>query len=95
MATPNGEHHDAIRVALLDDEDLVGTGFRMVLGVQPDIEVAGEAKAEMTRWNCWKPATPAWSSWVSECRGWTAWRRPAASAQTAAARRYRASGPIA
>ncbi|GAB1820761.1 response regulator [Herbidospora sp. RD11066] len=32
-----------IRVLLVDDQELVRAGFRMVLGAQPDIEVAGEA----------------------------------------------------
>jgi DNA-binding NarL/FixJ family response regulator len=32
-----------IRVLLVDDQELVRTGFRMVLGAQPDIEVVGEA----------------------------------------------------
>lgn len=32
-----------IRVVLIDDHDLVRTGFRLILGGQPDIEVVGEA----------------------------------------------------
>jgi DNA-binding NarL/FixJ family response regulator len=32
-----------VRVALVDDQELVRTGFRMVLDAQPDIEVVGEA----------------------------------------------------
>ncbi|GII75060.1 DNA-binding response regulator [Sphaerisporangium rufum] len=32
-----------IRVVLVDDQELVRAGFRMVLGAQPDIEVTGEA----------------------------------------------------
>ncbi|MFC4056020.1 response regulator [Actinomadura syzygii] len=32
-----------IRVALVDDQELVRAGFRMVLDAQPDIEVVGEA----------------------------------------------------
>jgi DNA-binding NarL/FixJ family response regulator len=33
----------AIRVILVDDQELVRTGFRMVLDAQPDIDVVGEA----------------------------------------------------
>ncbi|WP_307827346.1 response regulator transcription factor [Planomonospora sp. ID82291] len=32
-----------IRVMLVDDQELLRTGFRMVLGAQPDIEVVAEA----------------------------------------------------
>lgn len=32
-----------ISVVLVDDQELMRVGFRMVLGAQPDIEVAGEA----------------------------------------------------
>ena len=34
---------DVIRVVLVDDQELVRTGFRLVLGGQPDIDVVGEA----------------------------------------------------
>ena len=33
----------AIRIILIDDQELVRTGFRMILTGQPDIEVVGEA----------------------------------------------------
>ncbi len=32
-----------IRIVLIDDHELVRTGFRMILGQQPDVEVVGEA----------------------------------------------------
>ncbi|SDQ78491.1 response regulator transcription factor [Quadrisphaera sp. DSM 44207] len=32
-----------VRVVLVDDQDLVRTGFRMILGVEPDLQVVGEA----------------------------------------------------
>jgi len=32
-----------IRIALVDDQELVRTGFRMVLDAQPDMTVVGEA----------------------------------------------------
>jgi DNA-binding NarL/FixJ family response regulator len=34
---------EPIRVVLVDDQELVRTGFRMVLDAQPDIDVVGEA----------------------------------------------------
>jgi DNA-binding NarL/FixJ family response regulator len=34
---------DMIRIVLVDDQELVRTGFRLVLGGQPDMEVVGEA----------------------------------------------------
>lgn len=37
------EEAPPIRVALVDDQELVRAGFRMVLDAQPDIEVVGEA----------------------------------------------------
>ncbi|MFC6082279.1 response regulator [Sphaerisporangium aureirubrum] len=32
-----------VRVVLVDDQELVRAGFRMVLGAQPDLEIVGEA----------------------------------------------------
>lgn len=43
MGTPNGERIAMIRVVLVDDQELVRAGFRMVLDAQPDIQVVGEA----------------------------------------------------
>lgn len=33
-----------IRVALIDDHELVRTGYRLILSAQPDIEIVGEAE---------------------------------------------------
>lgn len=40
---PEATRLDAIRVAIVDDQALVRTGFRMVLESEPGIEVVGEA----------------------------------------------------
>lgn len=42
MATPHVDPGAIIRVVLVDDQELVRAGFRMVLDAQPDIEVVGE-----------------------------------------------------
>ena len=33
-----------IRIALIDDHELVRTGYRLILSAQPDIEIVGEAE---------------------------------------------------
>jgi DNA-binding NarL/FixJ family response regulator len=43
VGTPHGERAALIRVVLVDDQELVRAGFRMVLDAQPDIHVVGEA----------------------------------------------------
>jgi len=40
-STPSGER--PIRILLVDDQPLLRTGFRMVLGAEPDLDVVGEA----------------------------------------------------
>ncbi|GGK86351.1 DNA-binding response regulator [Sphaerisporangium melleum] len=41
--TASHDAREGVRVVLVDDQRLVRAGFRMVLGAQPDIDVAGEA----------------------------------------------------
>lgn len=41
--TPTERTHVTIRVMLVDDQELLRTGFRMVLQSQPDIEITAEA----------------------------------------------------
>lgn len=38
-----GNDNGQIRLALVDDQELVRAGFRVILGAEPDIEVVGEA----------------------------------------------------
>ncbi|WP_430645269.1 response regulator [Agromyces sp. GXS1127] len=39
---PGGSEGDAIRVLVVDDQALVRTGFRMILEIEPDLDVVGE-----------------------------------------------------
>jgi len=43
MSEPAGRGVSGIRIVLVDDQELVRTGFRMVLDAQPDMTVVGEA----------------------------------------------------
>uniref|UniRef100_UPI0003750025 response regulator n=1 Tax=Saccharomonospora saliphila TaxID=369829 RepID=UPI0003750025 len=43
MSGETGGARGPLRVVLADDQDLVRAGFRVILGAEPDIEVAGEA----------------------------------------------------
>ena len=79
MRGPTRDRPTTIRVLLVDDQELVRTGFRMILEDVPDIEVVGEAAdgaAAVTRPPRLRRTS---SSWTSGCRSWTASRRPAAS----------------
>lgn len=40
----DAESPEELRVLLVDDQDLVRAGFRVILGAEPDIEVVGEAR---------------------------------------------------
>ncbi len=44
----------SVRVVIVDDQELIRTGFRMILAAEPDIEVVGEAStgAEAVRATC-------------------------------------------
>ena len=42
-ATADSGEQRPVRVLLADDQPLLRTGFRMVLGSEPDLDVVGEA----------------------------------------------------
>ena len=44
MTDPMAEADRPIRVLVVDDQDLVRSGFKMILGTYPGIEIGGEAK---------------------------------------------------
>ena len=41
-----------IRVAVVDDQELVRSGFVVLLKSAPDIDVVGEAGDETAAWDC-------------------------------------------
>lgn len=43
MSGDNGGNGARTRVLIADDQEMVRTGFRLILGTQPDLEVIGEA----------------------------------------------------
>ena len=62
---------------LVDDQELMRMGFRMVMESQTDMEVVGEAGNGREAIDAGAPhATRTSSSWTSGCPGSTASRRP-------------------
>ena len=65
-----------IRVVVVDDQELVRSGFAMILDAEDDIEVVGEADDGDTAVEVPTGCDPTWCSWMCACRGWTASPRP-------------------
>ena len=57
-----------IRVVLADDQQIVRTGFRMILEDEQDIEVVGEAQTAAPRSTPCAGFGRTSSSWTSGCR---------------------------
>ena len=78
----NTEAKPATRVLVVDDQELVRAGFRMILE-RNGVEVVGEAADGVEAVTAARSSsTPTWFSWTSGCRGWTASRRPAGSSRS-------------
>lgn len=67
-----------IRVAVVDDQHLVREGFSLILGAQPDIEIALQAEhgQQLLDGVAADPVSTSHSS-TSGCPCWTAWPPPA------------------
>ena len=50
-----------IRVLIADDQELVRTGFRVIVNAEPDMEVVGEAGEGARRSRPSASAHPTWS----------------------------------
>ncbi len=50
----------SIRILLVDDQELVRAGFRMVLDAQADMSVVGEAGTAPPRSACCARSPPTW-----------------------------------
>ena len=51
---------EPIRVVLVDDQQMVRAGFRMVIDSQPDLTVVGEAGTARQRSTCSAGRRPTW-----------------------------------
>lgn len=56
-----------IRVVIADDERLVRTGFRLILGSEPDLKWSASRPPDMRRLPSPESFTPTWFSWISAC----------------------------
>ena len=61
MTAGPGRCRMSIRIMLVDDQELVRTGFRMVLDAQPDMTVVGEAGDGLAAARRCAAAPPTWS----------------------------------
>jgi YesN/AraC family two-component response regulator len=61
-----------IRVLLVDDQDLIRAGLRMLCEAQPDIEVVGEARTGSEAVRLADEFLPDVFSWTCACLAWGA-----------------------
>ena len=82
-----------IRIILVDDQELVRTGFRMVLDAQPDMQVVGEAADGNAAIDLARRLHADVMIMDARMPGWTASRRPGRSAWRATCRGCSCSPP--
>lgn len=71
-----------LRVVVADDEPLVRQGLRMILELEPRIQIVAEAADGLGAVACVREHRPTWPFSTSGCRGSTASRPPGGSAPT-------------
>jgi DNA-binding NarL/FixJ family response regulator len=76
----------SIRVVVADDQELVRSGFSMILEAQRDIEVVAEAGDGAEAVAAVRRHAPDVLLLDIRMPGWTAWRRPVRSARSPPAR---------
>ncbi len=67
---------DPIRVLVVDDQELVRSGFCVILEAAEGITVVGEAANGVQAVAAVAAVAPTWCSWTCACRKWTGSRRP-------------------
>ena len=68
-----------ISIVLVDDQELVRTGLRMILSAEPDLTVVGEAADGAAAIDTVRALAPDVVLMDVRMPGSTAWRRPAGS----------------
>lgn len=65
-----------IKVLIVDDDSFIRESLKVLVGLDPEIEVAGTAGMALKRSLCWgRQAAGLMShSWISGCRGAAVWK---------------------
>ncbi|GEC08808.1 hypothetical protein SSP24_64630 [Streptomyces spinoverrucosus] len=72
----SGGNRARTRVLIADDQEMVRTGFRLILGTQPDLEVIGEAADGAECVELARRLRPDVCLVDIRSPNWTAWRSP-------------------
>ena len=57
-----------LRLVVADDQDLVRSGFRLILSSYDGFSIVGRRATARRPWSSLAASCPTWSSWTSACR---------------------------